>query len=167
MKKGAIGILFLEERKKVLLVKRADVPVWVLPGGGIEDGEKPENCVEREVFEETGIPVKVSRLIGIYSPINSLTNETYLFECIPLSTIAPAAQSETMEASFFPVHLLPEPFFFLHAEWIEEALLNKSEPIIRPIESITWTRLFLEVLRHPILLFRYLLSRLGLPINSK
>lgn len=167
MKKGAIGILFSEERKKVLLVKRADVPVWVLPGGGIEDGEKPELCVERELFEETGIPVKVSRLIGIYSPTNSLTKETYVFECIPLSNSTPSAQSETMEASFFPVRLLPEPFFFLHGEWIEDALLNKDEPIIRPLYSITWIRLFYEVLRHPILLFRYFLSRLGLPINSK
>lgn len=36
---------------------------WLLPGGGREDGESEEQCVIREMNEETGLDVKVERLL--------------------------------------------------------------------------------------------------------
>ena len=36
---------------------------WLLPGGGIEPDETEENCVQREVLEETGLHVHVQRLL--------------------------------------------------------------------------------------------------------
>jgi ADP-ribose pyrophosphatase YjhB (NUDIX family) len=36
---------------------------WVLPGGGQETGESEEECVHREMQEETGLEVKVERLL--------------------------------------------------------------------------------------------------------
>ena len=36
---------------------------WVLPGGGQEDGEGEEDCVVREMREETGLEVQVERLL--------------------------------------------------------------------------------------------------------
>jgi ADP-ribose pyrophosphatase YjhB (NUDIX family) len=36
---------------------------WVLPGGGIEDGETEIQCVHREVQEETNLEVKVIELL--------------------------------------------------------------------------------------------------------
>lgn len=33
-------------------------PRWVFPGGGLEPGETPIDCIIREVFEETGLSVK-------------------------------------------------------------------------------------------------------------
>ena len=37
--------------------------VWIFPGGGREDGEDEESCVTREVLEETGLSIRVDRLI--------------------------------------------------------------------------------------------------------
>ena len=36
---------------------------WVFPGGGIEDGETEEECISREMKEETNLIVSVERLI--------------------------------------------------------------------------------------------------------
>ena len=36
---------------------------WLLPGGGLEDGESTQECVIREMREETGLEVKVERLL--------------------------------------------------------------------------------------------------------
>jgi 8-oxo-dGTP pyrophosphatase MutT (NUDIX family) len=37
--------------------------VWILPGGGLEDDEDEATCVRREVQEETGLEVRVERLL--------------------------------------------------------------------------------------------------------
>jgi 8-oxo-dGTP diphosphatase len=39
MPKSVACILFNKNRSEVLLIKRKDIPVWVLPGGGIDPGE--------------------------------------------------------------------------------------------------------------------------------
>ena len=51
----------------ILLVRCAfrDGPtVWILPGGGREDGEHEEVCIAREVLEETQMSVQVERLLS-------------------------------------------------------------------------------------------------------
>lgn len=45
--------------KKILLVKHKKFKKWVQPGGHIEHGEVPEEAAIREVYEETGIKVKL------------------------------------------------------------------------------------------------------------
>src|SRR5207247_99147 len=37
--------------------------VWILPGGGRDEGEDELACVTREVREETGLTVRVERLL--------------------------------------------------------------------------------------------------------
>lgn len=50
---------------KILLVKHKKFEKWVQPGGHIEENETPEEAAVREVFEETGIRV---RLLGAPFP---------------------------------------------------------------------------------------------------
>ena len=80
-KNAAIAIILNAEKNAIVLTKRRDVPVWVLPGGGIDEGETPEETVVREAFEETGLGVKIERQVAEYSPINRLTRQTYVYEC--------------------------------------------------------------------------------------
>lgn len=64
---GASSIIFDESRKKVLLTKRTDNGRWCLPGGGMDPGESVEEACVREAYEETGLHVKITRLVGVYT----------------------------------------------------------------------------------------------------
>jgi ADP-ribose pyrophosphatase YjhB (NUDIX family) len=57
----------LDEQQRVLLTRRADNGQWCLPGGAVESGESVAEACEREVVEETGLNVRVKRLVGVYS----------------------------------------------------------------------------------------------------
>jgi ADP-ribose pyrophosphatase YjhB (NUDIX family) len=63
---GTSAIIFNGEGK-FLLTKRSDNGQWCLPGGAVESGESLAEACEREVFEETGLRVRVKRLVGVYS----------------------------------------------------------------------------------------------------
>lgn len=58
----------IRKNGKVLIAKRAPgeyfEAFWELPGGKIEKGETPEQCLKRELFEEFGIDVKIGSFIA-------------------------------------------------------------------------------------------------------
>jgi len=59
--KPAVGALILNEKKKILLGKRAVEPgrgLWNIVGGFLEDREYPIEGLKREVKEETGLEVE-------------------------------------------------------------------------------------------------------------
>ena len=67
MFKIGVFAIIVDNQKRVLLGHRCDYNVWDLPGGGMESGETPWDCAVREVKEETGLDVQVTRLLGVYS----------------------------------------------------------------------------------------------------
>ena len=157
------GVVFSKCRTQVLLTLRRDVPVWVLPGGGIEAGEAPETAIVREILEETGFRVKVVRSAGFYLPINRLAKPTLLYECA-VESGSPALSPETRAVRFFPKdHLPPMPPPYL--EWIEDADAALDPPLVKTLDSVNY-KLMKYLFLHPILSIRFLLARLGFPINT-
>ena len=77
------------QKGKLLLIKHSehetDRSYWVFPGGGREDGESEEECVVRELKEETYLDVEAASLVldeegmpgGIYK-----RRKTYLCKVI-------------------------------------------------------------------------------------
>ena len=61
----------------VLLQKRADIGWWGLPGGKLEIGENFQNCIVREVKEETNLLVDPKKLIKVYSDLSDYTAIEY------------------------------------------------------------------------------------------
>ncbi len=67
--KVAAAVL-VEREGKILLVRRANEPQrgkWSLPAGFIDAGEDPKAAAAREVFEETGLRVRVTDLLDVIS----------------------------------------------------------------------------------------------------
>ncbi|MCR4586688.1 MAG: 8-oxo-dGTP diphosphatase [Lachnospiraceae bacterium] len=52
---------------------------WIAPGGKAEPGESPEECVIREVFEETGLSVEKLRMRGILTFSSEGWEDEYIF----------------------------------------------------------------------------------------
>lgn len=159
------GAIFSSDRSSVLLIQRRDVPVWVLPGGGIDPQESPEEAIVREILEETGFTVKAARLVGHYTPINRLSRPTHLYECTVLSG-EPTLSSETRGIRFYPLAALPKLIPPPYREWIKDAH-TLGPPLLKPLTSVTYSTLILNLFRHPLLVLRFLLARMGCVINSK
>lgn len=157
--------MFSEKRDAVLLIFRADVPVWVLPGGGVEPKEAPEAAVHREILEETGLVTEKARLVGTYHPINRLAKRTQVYEC-QVKGGSLKTSEESLSVQFFPLAALPKNIPPPYRNWIEEGLAV-APPIERPLYELTYRMLFFSLLSHPLLVFRFLLSRMGLPMNSR
>jgi 8-oxo-dGTP diphosphatase len=62
-----VGGIVKDAAARLLLVKRGQEPAkgrWSVPGGRVEAGESDADATAREVLEETGVRVRVGRLVG-------------------------------------------------------------------------------------------------------
>lgn len=130
---GVFGVII--EDGKVLLALRRDIDWWNLPGGGMELGETVDEALQREVLEETGLQVRVGRLVGVYSKPQK--QEVVLTFLCQREGGQLTATEETRESRFFAPDALPEKTLPKHAERIRDALLNQPEAIIRAQRSST------------------------------
>ena len=137
---GCSATLFDEARQKVLLTRRLDNNLWCLPGGHMEAGESVEECCLREVFEETGLQVRVKRLTGVYSNPDQLViypdgNQAHFvvmnFE-VEITQGKLGISDETSEAGYFSLaEIASMPMHDRHADRIKDALKNQAEAYIR------------------------------------
>jgi len=157
------GIIFNEPKTEVLLVKRRDIPVWVLPGGGLEQGETPEEGTIRELLEETGYKTLIVRKVAEYLPVNKMTKLSHLFEC-RIRSGSMQTSAETKDVQFFPLNALP-PLPPAYGGWICDAAANHPTVLCKKIEGVSYWVLIKLLIQHPILVGRYLLTKLGIHIN--
>ncbi|HEY5270775.1 MAG TPA: NUDIX domain-containing protein [Anaerolineales bacterium] len=137
---GCSAVLFDEKRETVLLTRRSDNGQWCLPGGTIEAGESVAEGCEREVWEETGLRVRVIRLTGVYSDPHHVVvypdgNQVHIvvlnFE-VELLGGEPGLSNETTGVDWFPVREAGEMnLFHDHAQHVRDALVGQEAAFIR------------------------------------
>lgn len=111
MIRPSVSAVIFDGEGRVLLQRRTDNGQWGLPGGSVEIGESVEAAILREVREETGLTVEVTRLVGVYSdpsfqvvayPDGRVVHYVNVcFEC-RLTGGTLQTSSETLEVGFFP-----------------------------------------------------------------
>ena len=76
------GIILIEENKVALIERhRAGLDYFVFPGGGVDEGETPEQGAVRESMEELGVEVSIQRMVAIIH-FDQSTQYYYLVERI-------------------------------------------------------------------------------------
>lgn len=159
MQDAALAIVVSPE-DRVLLVRRRDVPVWVLPGGGIEEAESPELTAIRETFEESGVAVEVIDHVATYFPMNKLSSTTHLFLCQPTGSVETKIHGkEITAAQFFSPSDLPPTLFPLHKTFIHEWETAPMIPIVRVLTEVSYVALVRLFFSHPWWTLRYLWTR--------
>lgn len=113
----AAGAIIVNKKNQILLQKRSDSGLWGNPGGAIELGEKLEEALKREVFEETGLHIKNPKFFRIYSGedehmIYPNGDEVYYVNVIYIVNEYTGNLSindnESLELRFFDLNELPE-----------------------------------------------------------
>ena len=121
-----VSCLISNKKGEVLLVRRGIEPCkghWALPGGFMEIDETPEKAGKRELFEETGINGRPSRLVGVrvhesrsYGPVLVVGIE-YKAKSFKLKV-----GDDAEDAKFFPPKKRPRIPFRSQEELLREYL---------------------------------------------
>ncbi len=154
---AAIAIILNEDRSQILLVQRGDVPIWVLPGGGIETTETAQEALVREVWEETGFVVDIVRKCAEYTPVNRLAAFTTIFQCKIVGG-KHTLSAESKAVAFFPLLGVTKVLLPLHMQWLQECLTHTTL-IKRKLTEVSYIAVVKFLIMHPYHSLRYLWTR--------
>lgn len=121
-----------EEKLRILLIQRKNDPfkgLWALPGGFLDMNETLEECVARELEEETGLKgVKLYQLCAFSQPDRDPRHRTVTVAFWGFCKKNPKliAQSDAQNVGWFDLNQLPS-LAFDHDKIIKKALKRALE----------------------------------------
>jgi 8-oxo-dGTP pyrophosphatase MutT (NUDIX family) len=123
----------------VLLTQREDFEVWCLPGGDTDARESVAQAAIREAYEETGLEVELTHLVGIYSLPEWRVggNHNVLFAARPVGGVLQPAEEEVLDVGYFDPHDLPNPLIWWHRQRILDALNGAGRSVVWS-QNVVW-----------------------------
>jgi ADP-ribose pyrophosphatase YjhB (NUDIX family) len=137
---GCSATIFDSTRQKVLLTRRTDNGRWCLPGGRSESGESVIETCERETLEETGLEVRVVRLLGVYSSPHRLVeyadgNRYHIvalnFEVEPIDGTLSLSDETTDYGYFSWEEMAQMDVMETHVERLTDIFSGRQPPFLR------------------------------------
>ncbi len=124
----SVFVAVRDDRGWLLLVRRRDSGAWELPGGRVDVGESAVDAAVRETTEESGLRVRITGLVGLFSD--------------PAHVIESAGGDEVRQQFVICFHARPQwgrPAPDL-VETIDVAWFNPADLGSLPIEpgALTW-----------------------------
>lgn len=82
---------------------------WELPGGKLEEGESPKECVEREILEETQWQVRADAILNAwpYTVFPGRTVFVVSYGCVTDARGAPIVSTEHKKVGLFRLDEIP------------------------------------------------------------
>ncbi len=131
-----VALALVRQGDCILLVRNRDVRqgeserYWSLPGGTVEPGEAIDHAAVREVKEETGLDVRLLRLVGLYSkPADGALAVTFAAEVVGGTLLE--STDETTACRYFPMDQLPNPTRAHLRQRIEDLRLGHLQAVWR------------------------------------
>ncbi|MFP5226050.1 MAG: NUDIX domain-containing protein [Acidobacteriota bacterium] len=59
-------VMLFDDEGRLLLAQEAESGLWMAIGGALDPGEEPADAAVRECWEETGLLVEVTRVLGVF-----------------------------------------------------------------------------------------------------
>jgi 8-oxo-dGTP pyrophosphatase MutT (NUDIX family) len=132
---------FVRQGDTVLLICRSDNGNWSMPGGAHDPGESLSRTAVRETDEETGIAVRLTGVVGIFTDPTHVIHYTSNDEVRQEFTViyraeatggAPTPSSESTRVEWVPVDRIPslkmDPSQRKRIDWA----LTQDDPYIDP-----------------------------------
>ncbi|RRS29902.1 MAG: NUDIX hydrolase [Epsilonproteobacteria bacterium (ex Lamellibrachia satsuma)] len=122
---GIIEVHEGDTLKGIVLIERKNEPKGLaLPGGFVDVGERVEDALVREMKEETGLNVTISRLLGIYSdPARDPRFHTASVVYVARAEGIPKGGDDAKEAKLYALDTIPfDKLVFDHARIIRDYL---------------------------------------------
>ena len=144
------SVLVFDRQRRVLLVRHAEGNDWTTPGGMIEPYETPADAAVRETWEETGLLVALTRVVGVFG--GRMCSVTYgngdrlswvstVFGANPLGGTLKPDGEETLEVRYFEraeldgVRLKPHVRLFVDAGYAPQREAHFQPPVWRPPDA--------------------------------
>lgn len=127
------GALIINDKEEVLLLKRTEktrnqAGCWAKPGGGVEFGEKAEDAIKREVKEELGIDIELTKFLGFTNDIMEAEKQHWIALNFMAKIIGGEVQNlepeKHEEIKWFSLNNLPEKLAQNTKDSISEYLKN-------------------------------------------
>jgi 8-oxo-dGTP pyrophosphatase MutT (NUDIX family) len=137
-------VIVVTDGAMLLVPPAGEQGTWGSPGGGLEPGETLAQCAQREVWEETGIEVRVERIAFVQEWVSTPGRaegrdyDLHLFlRAVPVGPTTPRAEAPGLPVpQWVPLERIPAmPVHPAELKWFALALSRGEEP-----EAGGWAR---------------------------